>query len=210
MKNEKRNFDQEAANWDLNPGRVKVAADIAQTILGQMKLTSDMDVLDFGCGTGLLSLALQPFVHSVTGIDSSQGMLDVFRRKISDNGLQNVKAQYIDLEKGDVLFGSYHLVVSSMTLHHIKDISSLMKQFCSVLYPSGFLAIADLDLDNGQFHGDDKGVFHFGFNREDLRRIFENAGFCDIQESRAASIEKPIGDGKSRVFTIFLLAGRKQ
>jgi len=44
-----------------------------------------------------------------------------------------------------------------MTLHHIKNISPLLKQFCSVLYPSGFLAIADLDLDNGQFHGDNKG-----------------------------------------------------
>jgi len=210
MKNERRNFDQEAASWDLNTGRIKVAADIARTILKEIKLTQDMDVLDFGCGTGLLSLALQPFVHSVTGVDSSQGMLDVFRRKITENGLQNVKAQYVDLEKGDVLSGSYHLVVSSMTLHHIKNISPLLKQFYSVLYPSGFLAIADLDLDNGQFHGDNKGVFHFGFNREDLRRMIENAGFRDIQESRAASIKKPAGDGKSRLFTIFLMIGRKQ
>jgi ubiquinone/menaquinone biosynthesis C-methylase UbiE len=210
MKNERRNFDQEAASWDLNAGRVKLAADIARTILKEIKLTQDMDVLDFGCGTGLLSLALQPFVHSVTGVDSSQGMLDVFRRKTTENGLQNVKAKYVDLEKGDVLSGSHHLVVSSMTLHHIKNISPLLKQFCSVLYPSGFLAIADLDLDNGQFHGDNKGVFHFGFDREDLRRMIENAGFRDIQESQAASIKKPAGDGKSRLFTIFLMIGRKQ
>jgi len=40
--------------------------------------------------------------------------------------------------------------------------------------------------------------------------MIENAGFRDIQESRAASIKKQGGDGKSRLFTIFLMIGRKQ
>jgi 2-polyprenyl-3-methyl-5-hydroxy-6-metoxy-1,4-benzoquinol methylase len=209
MKNVKRNFDQEAASWDLNPGRLKVATDIAQTIFRQMNLASDMDVLDFGCGTGLLSLALQPFVASVTGVDSSHGMLDVFRRKISEKGLKNVKAVYLDLEKGGVLAGSYHLVISSMTLHHIKNISPLLKQFYSVLHPSGLLAIADLDLDDGQFHGDNQGVFHFGFDREVLQRQFKNAGFQHIQTSNAAQIEKPAGSNLTRLFNIFLMTGHK-
>jgi ubiquinone/menaquinone biosynthesis C-methylase UbiE len=209
MSNEKRNFDQEATQWDQNPGRLKVAADIGQAIIEQMKLSPDMDVLDFGCGTGLLTLVLQPFVRSIIGVDSSQGMLDVFKVKIKEQSLNNVKADYIDPDKGDLLAGSYHLVVSSMTLHHIKEIGPLLKQFYRVLHPSGCLCIADLDLDDGQFHGDNKGVFHFGFNREALRRMFEDAGFRDIQTSQAASIEKPVGDGKSRLFTIFLMIARK-
>jgi SAM-dependent methyltransferase len=63
----KRDFDQEAAKWDQVPGRVKVARDIAQSILREIILTTDMDVLDFGCGTGLLTFALQPFVHMPLG-----------------------------------------------------------------------------------------------------------------------------------------------
>ena len=70
MKNEKRNFDQDAALWDQNPGRVKVAMDIAQTIIREVNPGSTRDVLDFGCGTGLLTLALQPLVHSIAGVDS--------------------------------------------------------------------------------------------------------------------------------------------
>jgi ubiquinone/menaquinone biosynthesis C-methylase UbiE len=205
----KRDFDQEAAKWDQIPGRVKVVRDIAQSMLRKIILTPDMDVLDFGCGTGLLTFALQPFVRSITGVDSSHGMLDVFKTKIKEQNLSNVKADYLDLDKDDFLTGSYHLVISSMTLHHIKNISTLLKQFYSILLPSGQLAIADLDLDDGEFHGNNDGVFHFGFNREELSLIFMDAGFRNIRTLQAAEIEKPAGDGKSRLFTIFLITARK-
>ena len=205
----KRNFDQEAANWDQVPGRVKVAQDIAQTMIREISLTPDMDVLDFGCGTGLLTLALRPFVRSITGVDSSPGMLDVFKTKIKEQNLNNVKAEYIDLDKGDILTGSYHVIVSSMTLHHIKNITPLLKQFYSILLPSGQLAIADLDLDDGKFHSNNEGVFHFGFDRNELLRILIDIGFLDVQHLTAAQIEKPVDDGKSRLFTIFLITARK-
>jgi 2-polyprenyl-3-methyl-5-hydroxy-6-metoxy-1,4-benzoquinol methylase len=205
----KRDFDQEAAKWDQVPGRVKVARDIAKSMLREITLTPDMDVLDFGCGTGLLTFALQPFVRTITGVDSSQGMLDVFKTKIREQHLNNVKADYIDLDKGDILTGAYHLIVSSMTLHHIKNITPLLKQFYSTLLPSGQLAIADLDLDDGKFHGNNDGVFHFGFNREELRLIFMEAGFRNIRTLQAAEIAKPVGDSKSRLFTIFLMTACK-
>jgi len=205
----KRDFDQEAVNWDQVPGRVKAAQDITQSMLREITLTPDMDVLDFGCGTGLLTFALQPFVRSITGADSSHGMLDVFKTKIKEQNLSNVKADYLDLDKGDFLTGSYHLVISSMTLHHIKNISPLLKQLYSVLLPSGQLAIADLDMDDGEFHGNNDGVFHFGFNRKELSLIFMDAGFQNIRTLHAAEIEKQAGDGKSRLFTIFLITARK-
>jgi ubiquinone/menaquinone biosynthesis C-methylase UbiE len=205
----KRNFNQEAANWDRVPGRVKVAQDIAYSMIQEITLTPDMDVLDFGCGTGLLTFALQPFVRSITGVDSSQGMLDVFKTKIKEQHLSNVKANYLDLDKGDALDGSYHLIVSSMTLHHIKEIGTLLKLFHQVLRPSGTLCIADLDLDDGKFHSNNDGVFHFGFDREDLHRMFIDAGFSDVRHRAAAQVEKPVGGGQTRLFVIFLMIGRK-
>jgi len=168
-----------------------------------------MDVLDFGCGTGLLTFALQPFVRSITGVDSSPGMLDVFKTKIKEQNLSNVKANHLDLDKGDVLEGSYHLIVSSMTLHHVKNISPLLKQFYSILFPSGQLAIADLDLDDGKFHSNNDGVFHFGFDRKDLHRMFIDAGFRDVRHQEAAQVKKPVGDGQTSLFTMFLMIGRK-
>ena len=209
INNKKRNFDQEAVNWDQVPGRVKVARDISQSMIREISLTPNMDVLDFGCGTGLLTFALQPFVHSITGVDSSQGMLDVFKTKIQEQKLNNVKADYIDLDKGDVLNGSYLLIVSSMTLHHIKNITPLLKQFYSILLPSGQVAIADLEPDDGQFHSNNEGVFHFGFDRKELQKMFIDVGFRDIQHLTAAQVEKPVGDGHTRLFKMFLITGHK-
>ncbi len=209
MCNEKRNFDQEAASWDQVPGRVKVARDIAQSMIKEMTLTPDMDVLDFGCGTGLLTLALQPIVRFINGVDSSSGMLDVLNEKIKEQHLSNVKANHLDLDKGEVLTGSYHLIVSSMTLHHVKNISSLLKQFYSILIPTGCLAIADLDLDDGKFHSNNDGVFHFGFDRAKLRKAFTAAGFSNVQDVSAAEVRKETFHKEMRQFTVFLMTGQK-
>jgi 2-polyprenyl-3-methyl-5-hydroxy-6-metoxy-1,4-benzoquinol methylase len=178
-------------------------------MIQEITLTPDIDVMDFGCGTGLLTFSLQPLVRSITGVDSSQGMLDVFKTKIKEQNLNNVKAEYIDLDKGDVLSGSYHLIVSSMTLHHIKNLMPLLKQFYSTLLPSGRLAIADLDLDDGQFHSNNEGVFHCGFDRKELRRMFIETGFRDVQHLTAAQIEKPVEGSRTRLFSMFQMNGRK-
>ena len=101
MSGEKRDFNAAAATWDENPGRVRMAHDVAQAILGTVKPVPAMDVLDFGCGTGLLSLALQPHVRTITAVDSSQGMLDVLDAKVKAQGIKNVRTRRVDLEEGD-------------------------------------------------------------------------------------------------------------
>ena len=152
MNIQKRDFNKEAASWDEVPHRVKLVQDIAKAISNEITLVSDADVLDFGCGTGLLSLQLRPLVRSVTGVDNSQGMLDVLKKKIDNQNLTNIRIQYRDVEKGDALDGCYHLIVSSMTFHHIREIGPLLDQFYRICAPCGHLCIADLDPDDGQFH----------------------------------------------------------
>ena len=186
-----------------------MAQDIAQSMIRELTLNPSMDVLDFGCGTGLLTVALQPFVRSITGVDSSQGMLDVFQTKIKEQNLSNVKIKCLDLDKGDVLDVSYNLIFSSMTFHHVKNIMPLLKQLQSVLLPGGQLAIADLDLDEGKFHSSNEGVFHFGFDRQDLQQMLVTTGFRDVQQHTAAQVERPGDDGQNSVFTIFLMTGLK-
>ena len=90
-------FDQSAANWDAEPRRVELARAVGEAILRQVQPTRDMDVLDYGCGTGLLGLFLLPYVHSVTGADSSPGMLRVLDDKIRAGGLQRMRAERLDL-----------------------------------------------------------------------------------------------------------------
>jgi len=209
MNTEKRDFDKEAAAWDEKPARVRLATDIAAAITRQVPLTTAMDALDFGCGTGLLTLRLQPLVRSITGVDSSRGMLDIFKAKASALNLVNVEAKLCDLDSGDILSGSYDLVVSNMTLHHIKEIAPLLGQFHAVTAPGGTLCLADLDAEGGQFHEDNTGVFHFGFDRAALRSLCMDAGFVDIADLTATEIEKPDRSGALQRFSVFLLIARK-
>jgi 2-polyprenyl-3-methyl-5-hydroxy-6-metoxy-1,4-benzoquinol methylase len=206
---EKRDFDKEAASWDQEQGRIKLANDVAEAVSDEISLTSTLDVLDFGCGTGLLTLHIQPLVHTITGVDSSRGMLDILQSKVQSRNLTNVQIQFKDLDKGDSLEGRYHLILSSMTFHHIREINPLLHQFSKVLVPQGHLCIADLDPDDGRFHGNNEGVFHYGFDRSILRHTFIEAGFDDIRDRTAASVEKPVPDGGTQVFTVFLMTGRK-
>jgi predicted TPR repeat methyltransferase len=209
MNTEKRDFDKAAASWDQQAHRIKLAKDVADAITSHVPVAADMDMMDFGCGTGLLTLQLQPLVHSVTGVDSSQGMIDKFTEKVTEMQLRNVRAVVVDLDRGDHLTGSYDLIVSNMTLHHIRDIRTLFAQLHDVLAPSGCLALADLDLEDGQFHPDNTGVFHFGFDRADLRRIFDESGFGDVRDLTATTMTRKTGDGEMRDFAVFLMTGRR-
>ena len=172
MSGEKRDFDSAAATWDENPGRVKMAHDVARAVIETIQPGPAMDVLDFGCGTGLLTLALQPHVRTITAVDSSQGMLDVLDTKIRAQKIANVRTRRVDLEKGDTLTGQFDLVVSSMTFHHIRDTGMLLDRMAEILKPAGRIAIADLDSDEGKFHDTNDGVFHYGFDRHMMMKSF--------------------------------------
>ncbi len=209
MSTEKKDFDRVAVSWDEKPERVSLANDVADAIRSEIVLTRDMDVLDFGCGTGLVTLRLQPFVRSVTGADSSRGMLDILSAKIERLDLATVLTLHLDPDMIDTLPGPYHLITSSMALHHVPDIAPLLAIFHRRIASGGYLAVADLDSEGGLFHGDGEGVFHPGFDRETLRRDFMEAGFRDVRDTTAAEIVKPDRTGAMGRFGVFLMTGRK-
>lgn len=208
-KNEKKDFDKEAAQWDENPGRVKLAQDVAAAMIREVRPTRDMDALDFGCGTGLVTLRLQPLVRTITGMDSSQGMLSVLGSKVADQGPANVRTQFLDIEKGGPVDGRYHLIVSSMTLHHVPDPATLIAQLAAALLPGGTLALADLDAEDGSFHGDNTGVHHLGFDRARIIDYFKHAGLTSVRGVTAAVVTKEIEGKGRREFPVFLVMGKK-
>jgi ubiquinone/menaquinone biosynthesis C-methylase UbiE len=211
MKNDrKKDFDKEAATWDEEPRRVKLSHDVADTLMRTIKLTPVMDALDYGCGTGLVTLRLQPHVRTITGADSSKGMIKVLQDKVKKQGLKNVRAQLVDFELGERVTGKFHLIVSSMTLHHVCDAAVLFGEFHALLQPGGHLCIADLDTEDGSFHGDNTGVLHFGFDRAGLKELLGKSGFKDVRDATAATMVKPVEGRGEREFTVFLITGRRR
>jgi ubiquinone/menaquinone biosynthesis C-methylase UbiE len=81
------NFDERAKDWDSDPKKVERARVTAEAIRRTISLSTDMNALEYGCGTGLLSFALQSDLGQITLADSSQGMLDVLGEKIAAAGV---------------------------------------------------------------------------------------------------------------------------
>lgn len=204
----KRDFDAAAANWDEEPRRVMLAQDVVTAICRELPLAAEMEALDYGCGSGLVTLGLHPFVGRITGADSSQGMLDVLGRKVRERGISNVATKFIDLEQQQ-LEGSFDLIVSSMTLHHVVDVEGLIGSLVRMLRPGGWLALADLESEDGSFHEDATGVFHRGFDREFLTSVCSLNSLADIRIVTAATIDKSTGSGETRVYPVLLCLARK-
>ena len=208
QKEGKRDFDAAAAGWDEEPRRVKLAQEITSAICRELPLAPQMEALDYGCGSGLVTLGLQPFVARITGADSSKGMLEVLERKLRDRGIGNVAARFIDLEQ-QRLDGSYHLIVSSMTLHHVQDVAALIGSLVRMLKPGGWLALADLESEDGAFHDDPTGVQHRGFDRELFRAECSSNSLTDIRIVSAATIDKSDPAGGERHYPVLLCLARK-
>ena len=157
-------FDIEALTWDDLPRRVELAKAVVENIAPYLK--GDERVLDVGCGTGLVGLNIAPFVKEVVGIDTSKKMVEKFNqkaKKLNLNALALCKDIFEVNEKFDV-------VISSMTIHHIKDIKKLSNKLLEI---TNTVFIADLVKEDGTFHsrGNDD-VEHFGFSKDELENYF--------------------------------------
>ncbi len=196
-------FDERAKTWDEEPRRLQLAADIFAAIERHVPLRPDASALDYGCGTGLLSLALAPRVRRVVAVDSSPGMLDVLSQKTRAAHLANVEPLHADFSKDPLPAPPFALVASAMTLHHVPDVVALLRQFSSLLAPGGHLALADLDSEDGSFHRDNPSIPHRGFDRDAFAKQLAAAGFEHIRFHTAARIPK-----HGRTYSVFLATAR--
>jgi 2-polyprenyl-3-methyl-5-hydroxy-6-metoxy-1,4-benzoquinol methylase len=200
-------FDAEAATWESNPGHLERTSAIARAIRSLVPLSRTMRALEVGCGTGLLSFALHDDLGTVVATDPSQGMIDVLVAKIEAAKAENIQALRVDLGK-EPIPGSFHLVFLQMALHHIPDVEGFLLSAWESLEEGGWLCIADLDSEDGSFHGFDTEGIHPGFDRPDLVRDVQGAGFHVVDIDTVFEIQRE-SDGRERRYPIFLLVARK-
>ncbi len=195
-------FAHKSKQWDTNSKRVQNTQAIAELIVKKIHLTKDMKLMDLGAGTGLLSYCISPLVGTIIAVDNSPSMLKEFESKCNDFECKT-EVREIDFSQ-DTLDEAFDGIISSMTIHHIEDTPALFTKLYHSLGDHGFIAIADLESEDGTFHDDNTGVFHFGFEREKLTTVAQSAGFKEICFSHVSTIAKP-----HRIFDIFLMTAIK-
>jgi ubiquinone/menaquinone biosynthesis C-methylase UbiE len=199
-------FDQVARDWDAKTERAVRAGAVAEAIRRNVPLDARTKALEYGCGTGLLGFCLQADVGALTLADSSEGMLEVLREKISAANAPNMTAIRLDLIADPLPDDLYDLVFSLMTLHHIRETGQILRQFRAMLSPGGHLCVADLDVEDGSFHGQGFDG-HNGFDRDALAETAHLAGFDDIRFETVFSVRKETETGE-RDFPVFLMTAR--
>lgn len=202
-------FDQRAADWDANPARVALARAVVEAIRRSVPLRPDMRMMDLGAGTGLVSLGLLGDVGEVMAVDASAGMLRVLGEKAAALGADRLRTRQCDVSMDALPQAAFDLVVSSMTLHHLPDVPAVFRCAHQALRPGGWIALADLDAEDGSFHADKTGVYHSGFERATVCRWLAEAGFADAAAGDAHRLVRLGADGVQRVYPVFLVAAHR-
>jgi len=174
-------FDEEAKLWDEKPRRVALGKAVSEYV--SKYINKDSEVLDFGCGTGLVSLNFCNKAKTIVGVDLSCEMINIYNKKA-----KSIKCNAIGICDDVInIKEKFDIITASMVFHHIENIDEIMGILSEKLKPNGKLFVADLAKEDGSFH--DKGnndVYHFGFSEEDF--IHDNFMIKDF--SKIYTIQK--------------------
>ncbi|WP_226641579.1 class I SAM-dependent methyltransferase [Mesobacillus subterraneus] len=172
---ENKVFQQMASRYDTED-RIELAKVIANEVKQELQKNATKSLIDYGSGTGLVSLELSDLVNSILLVDSSKQMLDVAEAKISRRGIRNAKVLYSDFTQETPQMKA-DIVLMSLVLLHIPDTEKILQQLFSILNESGELIIVDFDK-NDQI---DHPRVHNGFSHEGLKDILSKVGFDSIE-----------------------------
>lgn len=195
-------FQEKAADWDAGDMKQQLSRAIGSSINESVVLNCEMKVMDFGAGTGLVCSHVAPHVAHVTAVDISPAMLKKLAEKEELQGKVTTVCQDI-LEQP--LDDRFDLIISAMAMHHVQDTDKMLLTFASHLKDGGLVALADLDKEDGTFHpADIEGVFHDGFDQDELKAKLEKAGFNHVAFRIAITVNK---EGKQ--YPVFLAVATK-
>ncbi|KAM0433287.1 hypothetical protein ACHAPT_004163 [Fusarium lateritium] len=198
-------FNAEAAAWDSNPFVHAMSLEAWKAIQKFVPslfdgASSRPDVLEIGCGTGLLSLEVAPAVNRLVAVDAAEGMIEVLSSKLSKpdapKNIQPLAILLEDLEdkrlppadetNPDGPRLKYDLITSHLVLHHIAELKPVLTIMLGCLKEGGVVALTDFE-DFGpearRFHPEGKmgGVERHGIPREWMANLMREVGFKDVR-----------------------------
>lgn len=169
-------FEMMADVYD-SPERVQIAKLSSDAIREYLVDVSNKNALDFGCGTGLVGMALLDCFNSILFLDASQNMVNQLKQKISSLDSQNADAICVDFEKdsGPELHVDY--IFMAQVLLHIGDVGLVLSRLYELLNEGGHLIIVDFDK-NDQIASE---LVHNGFDQSELANSMSRIGYKAVQ-----------------------------
>lgn len=167
-----------------------------------------LEVMDFGCKTGLISLNLKNKISEGLLVDSSAENIKELEQKLRDRHLSHLQTYTGDILESDI-DRQFDVIYSSMVMHHIKDFKAVIKKLVSYLKNNGKLIIVDLLPDSGEFHRHHLEFDgHHGFTINEMVAALKEAGLKEVTGRKFYSSYKPI-ENKNHPYSLFSVIGMK-
>jgi ubiquinone/menaquinone biosynthesis C-methylase UbiE len=110
----------------------------------------DMEVLEFGCGTGSTAIAHAPYVKHILAIDVSPKMLEIARGKADAGNVENVTFRQADIAGLSVPDESLDAVMGHSILHLVDDKDAVIAKVRKMLKPGGLFITSTACLADSQ------------------------------------------------------------
>ena len=185
----KHDFNHKAETFD-SPKNIFLANLVCQAVEKQIDLLSNKEILDFGGGTGLLTLPLAKQAKSVTLVDISERMLEQARLKAEQQDIKNIQFLEQDLLKNP-LEKEIDLIVVCRVLHHMPDLDEALSLFHQHLKEDGQLLLADFTKTEANHHG---------FELPELENKLIQHGFSSVHSQILYSAEDLFQGNYSELF----------
>ncbi|KAG6902659.1 hypothetical protein C0995_013351 [Termitomyces sp. Mi166 len=167
VENNKDYYDKIAHEFDQQPHALERARRTAIKLREAFDFKEDTTtVLEYACGTGLVSRELAPYTKRIVGVDISQGVVDQFNSRVHNQGIPSEEMQAFRAElKGEA--------------------GELGDEKFDVVILGGVLLVVDLASTGGHAHHDHQlipdHVHHIvphrgGLSESDMHKAFESAG----------------------------------
>ena len=172
-------FEEVGADWDSI--RKVFNDDVHRARAISRLIPSRLRVADIGTGTGILARELAMSGVHVVAIDRSERMLQAASAKLHDlpeGAVELVRGEADDLPVGD---GAMDAAMAHMVLHYLAAPAEAVREMMRVVRPGGRVIIVDfVHHDQGWMQSELGGLWQ-GFDLEQVKRWFEDAGLCDVR-----------------------------
>jgi predicted TPR repeat methyltransferase len=142
-------FDECAIRFDEMIAKLKYCG--PELVVGALQQVAETpsdgwEIVDLGCGTGLVGVALRPYARRIIGVDLSAGMLELARqRQVYD---ELIEAELIDFLRGHS--GGFDVLTASDVLSYLGDLGEFFQCVARVLRPGGIAVVVLEALEGGE------------------------------------------------------------
>ena len=190
-------FNAIAEDWDELNREVLGAFDLPEAVCAAVPQGCGTAV-DLGCGTGAVLSRLLPLARGVIGVDGSARMLELCRRRFSQEDLAEGRVSlrigelsHLPLRDHEADFACINLV-----LHHLSAPEEGLREIRRIMAPGGRLFVADFLRHNDETMRSRYGDRWLGFEENELATSLEQAGFAVLDSAR-----QPVGRGLALLLT---------